>query len=77
MRTRVQFIVDPIAKGRYNQTAWAAGLTLSEWARRTLDAAATAEVEEGSLRTRAGLASFFESVNQPHRPYPPWSEEAE
>ena len=63
MRERIQFLVDPAAKDRYQRVALAEGRTLSEWLRRCADAAAGHDPERQALATRAGLESFFERCN--------------
>lgn len=64
MRERIQFLVDPADKDRYERVALARGRTLSEWLRRAADAAADQDPDRRELASRSGLEAFFARCNE-------------
>ena len=72
MRDRIQFLVDPAAKDRYQRVALAEERTLSEWLRRVADAAASHDPELRALATRTGLEAFFQRCNEFEEGHSAW-----
>lgn len=64
MRARIQFLVDPADKDRYERVALAGGRTLSEWLRRAADAAVDQDPDRRELASRSGLETFFARCNE-------------
>jgi len=74
MRERVQFLVDPAAKDRYQRVALAERRTLSEWLRRAADAAADQDPERRELASRSGLEAFFGHCDEFAERYAAWKD---
>lgn len=64
MRARIQFLVDPADKDRYERVALAGGRTLSEWLRRAAEAAVDQDPDRRELASRSGLEAFFARCNE-------------
>lgn len=64
VRERIQFLVDPADKDRYERMALAGGRSLSEWLRQAADAAADQDPDRRELASRSGLEAFFKRCNE-------------
>ena len=58
-KDRIQFLVDPVAKHRYDRAASANGMTLSAWLRHLAESSAPEDPAREMLATRDALETFF------------------